>query len=263
LSHLLYTGLASSFVMTVVLVLCARSAPNGNVWRMVADAFSDGWRAATSNRLAAIFLWICGAGIAFGYYSKIGPVRDGLDAVAHWKENRGLLFAGFSTAIFGGVIPAVVSVFTAGPRDSQIRYLPVLALFWGWKGVEAELLYRIQAGLFGTSPDIPTIACKVMVDMGIYVPLIAVPSMAIFFALKEIDFDWKRLPSELGAGWYRRLGIPLLVTDWIVWIPAVCAIYAFPLALQLPIQNIVLCFFSLVLLVLTHKQPSREPVPSV
>ena len=37
------------------------------------------------------------------------------------------------------------------------------------------------------------------------------------------------------------------ISAWIVWVPAVLIIYSLPANLQIPLFNLVLCFFSLVL----------------
>ena len=42
-----------------------------------------------------------------------------------------------------------------------------------------------------------------------------------------------------------------LVSGWMVWIPAVSMIYILPASLQIPLFNIVLCFWSLVLTLIT------------
>jgi len=45
--------------------------------------------------------------------------------------------------------------------------------------------------------------------------------------------------------------LPMLIAGWLVWIPTVMLIYLFPLPLQLPFQNIILCFWSMILLFFT------------
>jgi FtsH-binding integral membrane protein len=61
----------------------------------------------------------------------------------------------------------------------------------------------------------------------------------------------------------------LLVATWGVWVPAVAVIYLLPTALQLPLQNVVLCFFTLLVIFMTRrpadptrKSPSPAPAPA-
>lgn len=55
-------------------------------------------------------------------------------------------------------------------------------------------------------------------------------------------------------GWYARTVLPTLIANFGVWVPAVAIIYALPTPLQLPRQNLVLCFFTLLLAHLNRRQ---------
>jgi hypothetical protein len=46
-----------------------------------------------------------------------------------------------------------------------------------------------------------------------------------------------------------------VVTNWLIWIPSVALIYMMPSGLQLPLFNLVLCFFVLVLATVQHDDP--------
>jgi hypothetical protein len=48
--------------------------------------------------------------------------------------------------------------------------------------------------------------------------------------------------------------LPTLIANFGVWVPAVAIIYALPTPLQLPLQNLVLCFFTLLLAHLNRRQ---------
>ena len=54
--------------------------------------------------------------------------------------------------------------------------------------------------------------------------------------------------------WYARRALPMLLANIGVWLPLVCIIYALPTPLQLPLQNIVLCFFTLMLANMSQRQ---------
>jgi hypothetical protein len=66
-------------------------------------------------------------------------------------------------------------------------------------------------------------------------------------------YDWTNshfrgsaLVADMRAGgWIRRRVVPVLISNLGVWLPAACIIYALPTPLQLPLQNLVLCFFTL------------------
>jgi hypothetical protein len=45
--------------------------------------------------------------------------------------------------------------------------------------------------------------------------------------------------------------LPITVANVAVWVPAVVAVYLLPLPLQLPMQNLVLCLWALMLVFMT------------
>jgi hypothetical protein len=47
----------------------------------------------------------------------------------------------------------------------------------------------------------------------------------------------------------------LLFSTWIIWIPAVTIVYSMPTNLQIPLFNLTLCFF---VLVITIAEPKKE-----
>ena len=51
-------------------------------------------------------------------------------------------------------------------------------------------------------------------------------------------------------GWYARTVLPTLIANFGVWVPAVAIIDALPT----PLQNLVLCFFTLLLAHLNRRQ---------
>src|SRR5690606_28764550 len=101
--------------------------------------------------------------------------------------------------------------------------------------------------------DLLTIAAKSFVDQFILVPLWFVPVMVLFYTWKESDFRLRDLRRRLGPHPYRDRCIPVMLSNWGVWIPAVVLIYALPLPLQLPIQNVVLCLWVLMLMFITAR----------
>ena len=59
-------------------------------------------------------------------------------------------------------------------------------------------------------------------------------------SLAEFRASLKRKP-------FLDRAIPLMIANWVVWIPAVSLIYLFPLPLQLPLMNIILALWCLIL----------------
>jgi len=212
-----------------------------------------GLAAARANIVPAAMLWTIAIGLVVAYYS-IEPVRGALGEVAALKDRYGLLYSMVSTALFGGLLPLV---FQSIPRStrSQVkwRHLPFFLIFWAVKGAEIDLFYRWLAFVFGDGNDVATILPKVLFDMFVWGPLWAVPSMALTYIWKDCGYSWQRFRQRLGKHWYRERVLPVFITNLAIWIPAVSAIYSFPSVLQLPVQNIILCMFVLLVLFLTKE----------
>ena len=144
-----------------------------------------------------------------------------------------------------------------------------------------------QAMLWGEAATPGVILAKVATDMLVWVPLWALPMTVAAYQWMnrrltgramtrrvEVRVNGDVAPpggsdpghdrgrSSLGVGvgeggrlsgterfrrWYLRDVVPVMVSNWAVWLPAVFVIYVLPTPLQLPMQNVVLCFWSLVL----------------
>lgn len=171
-----------------------------------------------------------------------------LVSLGEWKNRSGILFAGFSTALFGGLVPFLFML--AVGRDKMKGKLPLLVfylLFWFWKGMEVDLLYRFQAFLFGNTNHWLVVVKKVTVDQLMYGPLWAAPTMMIFYLWKDSEFSFSTMKSKFREDPLLRRIFRVLASNLVVWIPAVSIIYLLPLDLQIPLFNLVIVFWTLIL----------------
>ena len=75
------------------------------------------------------------------------------------------------------------------------------------------------------------------------------PFIALAFLWKDQQFNWQQ--TKIHFDDLIKVQIPTtIVTTWIIWIPAVSLIYMMPSNLQIPLFNLVLCFFVLILAIL-------------
>lgn len=213
-----------------------------------------GLAAARANLLPGVLLWAIGSAIVAAYY--LWPAaRPAFDQVAAWKQALGLFYVMLSTALFAGLIPYLMQALQrGGVRRWSVGYLAYLLLFWAIKGVEIELLYRLQAWMFGEGRDITTLLAKTGFDQFVYVACWGGPTLVMGMLLAQSGFSWRQMRRHLRAGWYRRLILPVLLPNWLVWIPAVMLIYMLPTELQLPMQNVVLCIWVLMVMFITGQQ---------
>ncbi len=183
-----------------------------------------------------------------GAYYLSPDFAAGLDRVGAWKETWGYAFSVPSTALFGGAIPFLVLwVSKLVPPGEALRQLLFYVGFWCWKGAEVDAFYRAQAWLFGSEATLLVVVEKVFVDQFIYNPLWAAPTQAICFLWKDSGFSRTELRRRLRVRPLAWRVVVVLVSTWVVWVPAVCIVYSLPSPLQLPLFNLVLCFWCLLL----------------
>lgn len=195
--------------------------------------------------------------LVLAYYND-ARVHSALARLVEVRESAGLAYGMVSTALFAGIVPFVylrIEAMIVGrkPQYDRVQGMELTA-FWAYKGLEIDLFYRLLALCFGTGHSAGTIALKAFCDQFVYCPLFAVPVMtAVYQAIHD--------PVELRAdirsrGWYRRRALPILISNLGVWVPAVAIIYSLPTPLQLPLQNIVVCFYTLIV---AHQTRAGSP----
>ena len=205
--------------------------------------------ALRANLGPALLIWSIGATLVLSYHNS-AAFRGAMGALVALRGQMGLLYPVMSTALFGGLLPGLSqAVFARRDWPSTRRSMHWLILFWAYKGLEIELFYRLQARIWGDGTDFPTVAGKVAVDMLVYNPVVAVPLQLLFLRwlarrAGTLHPDVPLLPRA----WYRSLGWPLLVMVWAIWLPSVALIYLMPLPLQLPLGNLILWLWMLIML---------------
>jgi hypothetical protein len=203
--------------------------------------------AARANLLPGLALQAFAIALVAAYFLH-APTRAALDSLAAVKARFGFAYSILSTAAFGGLIPFLYMrshprTRAATPGSHGLFFLA----FWAYKGFEVDLFYRIQGWMFGTLPTVGTILKKVVVDQFVYCVLISMPVTVLAFFWKDTGFDGKRMRA-LDIPGFLRTALPVaMLGTWIVWIPAVTVIYCLPPALQIPLFNIVLCFYALMI----------------
>ena len=213
-----------------------------------------GLAAAAANRGPALALWIFGVALVTAYY-QVPLIHEALQTLRVWKEQWGLVFAAISTGIVGGLIPPLIGWLAKQPSVKLTApYLISNLLFWAYKGIEVDLLYCGQAMLFGDSAHWSTVLPKVAVDQAIYAPAMGLTNTVLFYRWRKVNYSWSQFRERLDKRWFSRIILPTLVSNWFVWIPACALVYLLPLGLQLPIQNLILCFWVLILVFLTDAE---------
>src|SRR5687768_11249178 len=116
------------------------------IWPAITAAFRE-------NRLRCLLLNLLVIALVASYY--LWPeVAGAWEAVGAFKIRWSYLFSFGSTALAAAVLPfaAQWAMGTLPPGD-RLRRLVLLSLFWGYRGMEIDLLYRCQSFLFGHGND--------------------------------------------------------------------------------------------------------------
>ena len=208
------------------------------------------------NLVPGIALWCVGTMVVVSYYFW-PAAREALGVVGELKSRYGLGFSMVSTAVFAGVIPLGFLAVTGQLREDAWyrrspwrRTLSLLVfgvLFWAYKGAEVDLLYRGQTWLWGEGTGWRVVLPKVLVDQFVYVVLWASWSQTLAYLWKDRGFRLAATWASAGREFWLFTVVATTVTNWLIWVPAVVCVYVMPSALQLPMQNLVLCFYVLLL----------------
>ncbi|MEY4588010.1 MAG: hypothetical protein RL497_86 [Pseudomonadota bacterium] len=192
--------------------------------------------------ILALYFWLPGAKPYFDYFGAL-------------KQQYGYAYSFAATALFGGLVPFLYLWLSAGL--AQVRRLWAVglfyAVFWGVKGMEVDFFYRLQGLWFGMGNDLATLATKVAVDQFIYSAFWAAPTITLSYLWMQGDFNCAAWRRALDRQWIVQTLPTVILSNWLVWIPAVSIVYAMPNELQIPLFNLVLCFWVLMLAVLNKR----------
>ncbi len=207
-----------------------------------------GLRGARANLVPGLILQGLALALVLAYFNH-DATRAALSELARVRVHFGFGFSFVSTAVCGGLLPLLYLRFMPGlsHRPTWAQGLALTA-FWGYKGIEFDLLYRLLAATVGEGRDVGTVLTKMVFDQFVYCPTFAVPFTVLVYAWCRRHFSFSAVIADFRAPrWYHRRVLPVLLSNFGVWIPAVCIIYTMPTPLQLPLQNVVLFFFTLLL----------------
>lgn len=171
------------------------------------------------------------------------------------KQTYGFGYSFIATALFGGLIPFLYLLLTKSFASNRnlVGLLAFYVLLWGLKGMEVDLFYRQQADWFGNDGDLQTILTKMVVDQFFYSTFWGAPTISIAYLWMESNWNFTQTKQAMTKEFFRVKIPTVILTNWLIWTPAVCVVYAMPAELQIPLFNLVLCFWVLLLAVLNKK----------
>jgi hypothetical protein len=217
--------------------------------------WSAGLRGARANLVPGLILQFFALTLVLAYYFH-PPTRVWCEKLAAFRTEQGFIYSFVATSFFGGLLPCLYLKLNRATRDRyNFKQNLLLLAFWAYKGVEVDLWYRLLVRFVGAGTDLRTVLIKMSLDQFVICPLFFVPVTVIVYTWCESRFDTAALIADWRApGWYGRRVPPMLISNLGVWTPTVCIIYSLPSTLQIPLFNLVLCFFTLLLAHLAKKE---------
>ncbi|MDQ8199286.1 hypothetical protein QEH56_14040 [Pelagicoccus enzymogenes] len=199
--------------------------------------------------------------VVVGVYYFVPEARGAYDWIAKVKVDYGYWYSAVTTGVFGGLVPFLYLVSVGKVERSDFWAVGIFFLgAWSWKGIEIDFLYRMQAILFGSDNQALTVLKKVLFDQFVFCPIWSAPVTALLYRWKDCGFSWRRFKRELDRDFFLLEVLGVLVAIWVVWIPGTAFIYSMPSSLQLPLFQLVLCFFVLLVSVIGKKRVEEVAV---
>jgi len=201
------------------------------------EAFAQGYRAAKQN-LAPMLALEAAMAVLVAIYYMWPAAAAVLSRFAAWQHAGGVLAASCATALAGGLLSeaSVVYLHNGGrwtPANLENAAFK-LAMFFVSGAIVYEF-YLQQAVWFGSGATWSVLVPKILVDQFGFTIIWSTPYMALLTRWQTLRYSFRSLWGELDRSFITQRMLPVLVTNWMLWIPAVTLIYAMPTNLQTPL----------------------------
>jgi len=203
-------------------------------------------RALSANIIPGLVLQVfaCLIGLAYFYWPAAQSV---FTFFAQLSDAYGPLYAMVSTSLFGGLLPVLLMKLNGKLQHHFAKEVLFYCILWALVGLLINAFYSWQIFLFGDNNDLITVIKKTAFDQFVFSTLLTCPALTIIYLWREQHFSWRRTAKHINKIlWLEKIPCTI-VTNWMIWIPAVSLIYLMPANLQIPLFNLVLCFFVLLL----------------
>ena len=224
----------------------------------MANPLRIGFESARANVVPMVVLWLAAFATVIGYYALPG-FADLLEPLAKWQRDNGAFAAFASLAVFCGVIPGL---FLCTIKSLRPRYplatIVVLSVWCGMWGVVNNWMYVFLDGWLGSGRDMGTLFMKTAFDQFVWTVFLVAPANAAFCFWLGRDFSFSRTRTAWPANFARDVFLPNLLANWIVWIPVLCVVFAFPLSLQIQLAGLASSFWTLMCLQIGRRSAACE-----
>lgn len=211
-------------------------------------ALKIGREAARANLMPMVALQAFAIGLSAAYVFCPG-FRCAVEPVAVWHRACDWRAAFVSQMFFSGFFPCLFFLFCRSLRPCRPFPTVVAQTLWcGFLGVCSNAFFRFLATVWGDEARPATVIVKMLTDQFVWTPAFIAPANAVFFFWLGRDFSFSRTRAEWPRPFFRRLVLPNLLSNWIVWIPVSLAVFSVPQALQIHLNGLVCAFWTMMCL---------------
>jgi hypothetical protein len=225
--------------------------------QIIRAAWEESLRALRANLIPGLLLQFVMALMAAAYFLSPGA-RISFEKLTLLRSHWGLLFSFVGTSAASAILPEFLRFLIPrqpGKKTTTLGQRLCFAIpFWGLIGMQVDLFYRLQYALFGPSDTGLVITKKVLVDAFLYCPLLAIPQAVCVFLWRDHGFTLQGFRGHHPVTFYALRIFPVLMANWMVWIPLVSIIYSLPQDLGVPFFIVAQSFWVMVFTTLSAKK---------
>ena len=187
-----------------------------------------------------------------------------LAAYGAWQHAGGIVRTGLVSGFAGGFLSELCVVYFRDRGRWNAMHLENMVFrffifFFG--GMIVGEFYVWQAYWFGDGVSFRILLPKVLVDQFIFSVFWSTTYQSLTFRWQVLRYSFSRLWSELDGSFVIDRMLPVLVTNWMFWIPGVTLVYSMPLQLQMPLSIFATAMWSILLAGLAR--PAVAPTPEM
>ena len=223
----------------------------------------EGFQSARQN-LPAMLALLAAMSVMVGIYYFWPAGAAVLSQYAAWQHAGGILRTGLVAGFAGGILSelSVIYICDRGRWNSahvENMVFRFVVFFFG--GLVVAKFYEWQAYWFGDGLSWRVLAPKILVDQFIFSVFWSTTYQTLVFRWQALRYSGSRLWSELDGSFVVERMLPVLVTNWMFWIPGVTLVYSMPLILEMPLNIFATAIWSLLLAGLAKS--ARAPEASI
>ncbi|MHB8635687.1 MAG: hypothetical protein ACYC96_04355 [Fimbriimonadaceae bacterium] len=208
-----------------------------------------------------VVIQVAAVALVISYY-RLPGLRAAAHHASDLKVRYGVWFAFALGMLAGGVVPELAKLVTGDRRRFDRTWLAdstFNSLVYGVVGVQVDLFYRLQAFTFGPDHGLKTLIVKTAVDMGLFAPIISIPTATLLYAWRRERFQIRRVLGDGLRPFFLKQIMPGLIPCWFFWTPVLFCTYGMPPNLQLCFSMLAEAAWSIVFIFIAKQDHASMP----